>query len=86
VVDVDGIYDRDPKERGASLLPIAERRDILFGNNERDVTGGMSGKFDVMVELSKLTRVFVINGKVRNRLFKTVNGEDVRGTEVRYEA
>jgi isopentenyl phosphate kinase len=86
VVDVDGIYDRDPKERGASLLPIAERRDILFENNERDVTGGMSGKFDVMLELSKLTKVLVINGKVRNRLFKAVNGEDVRGTEVRYEA
>jgi len=86
VVDVDGIYDRDPAQQGAKLLPIAGRRNINFGVNERDVTGGMKGKFEIMVELSALTRVFVVNGKVRGRLLRAVRGERFKGSEVKNEA
>lgn len=86
VVDVDGVYDRDPKERGAKLLPVIKSDNVLFGSNEKDVTGGMEGKFEIMLELSKLTRVFVVNGNVGGRLLKAIRGEDLEGSEVKNEA
>jgi isopentenyl phosphate kinase len=86
VVDVDGVYDRDPKEKGAKLLPVIKSNNVLFGRNEKDVTGGMEGKFEIMLELSKLTKVFVVNGNVRGRLLKAIRGEDFKGSEVKNEA
>jgi isopentenyl phosphate kinase len=83
VVDVDGVYDRPD---GGKLLPVVKGSEITFDTDDRDVTGGMKGKLDVMLELSRLTRVFVVNGNVRGRLLRAARGEGFIGTEVRYEA
>ena len=86
VADVDGIFDRNPENENAKLLnQVSNDSKISFRNERVDVTGGMEGKFKTMIKISKFCEVWIINGKVKHRLLKTINGKRVRGTEIFYE-
>jgi Predicted archaeal kinase len=86
VTDVDGILDRSPESEEAKLLDrVSNMSEISFSKGRVDVTGGMEGKFEIMLEISKFCGVWVINGKAKHRLLKSINGKRVKGTEVFYE-
>lgn len=83
LTDVDGIYDRDPSRKGASLIPLLGR-DFEPGVsiNVDDVTGGMRYKIEMMREIARYSRVYVLNGFHPERMEMVLKGEDVIGTVV----
>ncbi len=84
--DVDGIYDRNPAETGAELLPVISSSDSVSAGKSRDgvsdVTGGMAGKLASMVKIAPFSEVWMINGLVPGRLANLLNGETVIGSKV----
>jgi len=87
VADVDGVYTADPKRvKSAKLL-----RDLSPGNLERvdtsakttDVTGGLAGKLQRMIELARyVPRCVLVNGLKKGRLLAALRDEPVVGTRV----
>lgn len=88
VADVDGVFTADPKqERGAARLDVVDRAAldrIAFSTAQgRDVTGGLRGKLERMLEIAKHAKdVRIINGLAKGRLAKAAKGGDVVGTRV----
>jgi isopentenyl phosphate kinase len=85
VTDVDGIYDRDPKDAHAKLLPrIGPREAVGAGHGKaHDVTGGMGGKLARAREVAKAgVEVHVVNGTVAGRLPDALAGKPTVGTVV----
>ncbi len=83
LTDVDGIYDRNPKEEGATLIPVLSRHYKPGTNlNVMDVTGGMKYKISIMREIAKHSKVYVINGFHPERLVKVLRDEEFLGTVV----
>lgn len=83
VVDVDGIYDKEPGTAGARLLEKIRGNQIPeIKKTSRcvDVTGGIKGKIDVISRMSKDISVLVLNGNKKGRLLAGLKGEDVKGT------
>ena len=83
LTDVDGIYNKNPKEYGAKLIPVL-RRDYKPGTdvNVMDVTGGMEYKIEMMREIARHSKVYVINGFYPERLGKVLRDEEFLGTVV----
>ncbi|AHF79633.1 isopentenyl phosphate kinase [Thermococcus paralvinellae] len=87
LMDVDGIYDRNPKERDAKLieeLNVEEIRHLLESSESAgiDVTGGIGNKLREALKIAKHSEVYFINGKVKENLGKAIRGEKV-GTRLR---
>ena len=80
--DIDGLYDRDPNEPGARLIPevseiTAEIRSYAHGGNGRG-RGGMASKLDaarIVVEAGRT--VVIANGRTPRLLEKIFAGERV---------
>lgn len=85
VTDVDGIYDRDPREPGARLLEHASASDAPRAGDAKgaDVTGGMRGKLTRASEVARTgVPVHIVNGLVPGRLQETLSGKTKVGTVV----
>jgi isopentenyl phosphate kinase len=85
VTDVDGIFDRDPRETGARLLPRVSLAEAPAAGAAKgdDVTGGMRGKLERAAEVARLGMpVLVVNGLVPGRLAEALSGGSPVGTVV----
>lgn len=85
VTDVDGIYDRDPSEAGARLLPRIDLRTDVRTTESRvpDITGAMMGKLKRAREVARAgVPVHVVNGRAPGRLAAALVGGAVTGTVV----
>lgn len=84
VTDVDGIYDRDPREAGARLLPAVEpHHEASREAKGADVTGAMAGKLDRARAIARLKLdVRILNGTAPGRLADALQGRDVVCTRV----
>lgn len=83
--DVDGIYNRDPKGHSdAQLLRVVkslEDLEFLEGAQTVDVTGGMAGKLQELLELAKRgIESEIINAGTEGVLLDALKGEKVKGT------
>jgi isopentenyl phosphate kinase len=89
VTDVDGVYDRDPREPHPRLLERIAVHDAEAGHHGHgaakgaDVTGAMAGKLDRAAAIARLKLdVRIVNGNVPGRLADALAGRDVTGTRV----
>lgn len=82
--NVDGVYDRDPDQPGAILLPKVTPKTQFAGNDGsgEDVTGRMRGKLQHAFAVAQHCPTLIVNGLVRNRLFDALRGKPVPGTRV----
>lgn len=83
--DVDGIYNRDPKGHPeAQLLSIVkslEDLEFLEGARTVDVTGGMAGKLQELLRLTKIgIESEIINASCEKVIENALKGEKVKGT------
>ncbi len=88
VADVDGVYTADPKHnRSAKLLREigpSNLSQVDTSAQNSDVTGGLAGKLQRMVELSKsVPRCVLVNGLKKGRLLAALRDERVVGTHVK---
>jgi len=92
-VDVDGLYDCDPKVKKSAkmfkhltLEELQKLQTKLDKPARCDVTGGMFGK---MAELSKVVEqgisVTIVNASKPNYIYKALKREKVKGTLVEKE-
>lgn len=87
-VDVDGLYDSDPKtEKNAKIfthLTLEELKKIqnkIVRSTARDVTGGMFGKITELVPaLEHGIPVTIVNATKPKYIYKALRGESVEGT------
>ncbi len=86
--DVDGVFDKNPKKSDdVKLISEIKSTDVDILNSlktqEGDVTGGIKGKIEELIELSKRgVPSQIINALVPGRLKKALRGEEVTGTVV----
>ncbi len=88
-VDVDGVFDKDPKRyRDAKLMPIVSRDDVAgiqLGKGS-DVTGSMRGKLMELLDLaSSGIPSQIVNAVKEERLRKALSGNEVIGTWIGVE-
>ena len=76
LMDVDGIYNKNPVEKDAKLLDVIDEKKSIEGGIEGiDVTGGIKNK---VKEAKKMKcPVYFINGMVRGNLSKAIEGKKV---------
>jgi len=76
LMDVDGIYDKNPEEKDARLIDILEE-EISFEGKAGifDVTGGVKNKVEEAMKMK--CPVYFINGMVRGNLTKAIEGKRV---------
>jgi len=89
-IDVDGLYDSDPKVNpDAKLinrislgdLPLALRS--IGRSHVPDVTGGMMGKIlELKAAVERGVEVIIINALVPGNVYRVLIGEDVVGTRI----
>ncbi len=92
-VDVDGLYDSDPKRVKAARLyrhlTMEELRRLSNKIGEPtspDVTGGMFGKIaEIFALLERNVQVLIVNASTPNNLYKALMGETTRGTVIEKE-
>jgi isopentenyl phosphate kinase len=92
-VDVDGLYDADPKvEKNAKLfkhLNLEQLKKVqrkLDRPTACDVTGGMLGKITELVSAIELkVAVNIVNAARPNHVYKALKGEAVEGTIIEKE-
>jgi isopentenyl phosphate kinase len=92
-VDVDGLYDADPKiEKNAKMfkrLTLDELKKLQnnFGKPTAcDVTGGMFGKVvELLPAIEKGIPVTIVNASKPNYIYKALKGESVEGTLIEKE-
>jgi isopentenyl phosphate kinase len=90
-VDVDGLYDVDPKEaKNAKLythLTLRELKDVqgkLGKSTAADVTGGMLGKITELIPaIEQGIPVTIVNAAKPNYIYKALIGEKVEGTIIK---
>ena len=76
LMDVDGIYDRDPRERGAKLIEIIDESISIEGETGKfDVTGGIKNKVEEALKMK--CPVYFINGMVKGNLSKAIEGRKI---------
>jgi isopentenyl phosphate kinase len=86
--DVDGVFDRNPEEPGAKLIPEINPENytkvleaVASGN---DATGGMRGKLSELIALARLGYdSIIINALTEGRLKKALLGEPVKCTVIK---
>jgi isopentenyl phosphate kinase len=89
-VDIDGLYDADPKvAKNAKLythLTLSELEKVkskLGGSATFDVTGGMLGKIaELIPAVEQGIPVAIVNATKPNRVYKALIGEKVEGTVI----
>jgi len=92
-VDVDGLYDADPKiENTAKLfehLTMKELKQLQNRLNKPtmcDVTGGMLGKITELISaIEQGIPVTIVNATKPNYVYKALKGEKVKGTLIEKE-
>lgn len=92
-VDVDGLYDDDPKvNKTAKMLPHLTLEELKTLQNKlgepsvKDVTGGMFGKItELMPAIEKGIPVKIVNGTKPDFVYKALRGEKVEGTLIEKE-
>lgn len=95
-VDVDGLYDADPKTKKTTKttkmykhLTLAELKKLQSGlckPASGDVTGGMLGKITELLPAIELgTPVMIVNATKSNYIYKALKGENVEGTLIEKE-
>jgi isopentenyl phosphate kinase len=92
-VDVDGLYDADPKTKKTAKmhkhLTLAELKALKTGlcNPESgDVTGGMLGKITELVPaIEHGTPAMIVNATRPNHIYMALKGENVKGTLIEKE-
>ncbi|MBS7646834.1 MAG: isopentenyl phosphate kinase [Candidatus Bathyarchaeia archaeon] len=92
-VDVDGLYDDDPKNNvNAKMferLTLDELRRVqgkLGVSNVCDVTGGMPNKIaELIPAIEHGIRVLIVNASKPRYLYKALRGEKVKGTIIEKE-
>ncbi len=76
LMDVDGIFDRNPMEKDAKLIElINEEIKIEADTGKFDVTGGIRNKIEEALKMP--CQVYFINGMVRGNIVKAIKGEKV---------
>ncbi len=76
LMDVDGIYDKNPEEEDANLIEnIDEYISIDSSIKKFDVTGGIENKIGEAMNMR--CRVYFINGFMRGNLSKAIEGKKV---------
>ncbi|MBC7130121.1 isopentenyl phosphate kinase family protein [Candidatus Bathyarchaeota archaeon] len=92
-VDVDGLYDDDPKKNPKakmfSHLTLKELKDVqssIGGASALDVTGGMANKIaELIPALEKGIPVLIINAKKPKYIYRALKGKNVKGTLIEKE-
>lgn len=82
-VDVDGIYEGDPKKReDAGLIEEISREELLaYAEATGDFSGGMRGKARFIASIPKEIPVYVVNGLVPGRIRMALEGRPI-GTKI----
>lgn len=84
--DVDGVFDKDPREPGAKLLHevVASAPAAAGAAATPDVTGGMGAKLSRARDIARLSiPVHIVNGTRAGALHDTLAGKEGIGTVVR---
>lgn len=92
-VDVDGLYNEDPKVNAKAKMfehiTLEELRKVqgLFGgSNACDVTGGMANKIaELIPAIEHGIPVLIVNASKPRYLYKALKGEKVKGTLIEKE-
>ena len=92
-VDVDGLYECDPKaNKAARMLTHLTLRELRKFQHElgkpttRDVTGGMYGKIsELLLAIEQGIPVTIVNATEPNLVCKALKGEDVKSTVIEKE-
>ena len=92
-VDVDGLYDADPKvEKKAKMFThltlekLKKLRKTLGKSAACDVTGGMFGKIsELLPAIEQGIPVKIVNATKPNYIYKVLKGEKVEGTLIEKE-
>lgn len=92
-VDVDGLYDEDPKVRNSAkmfrhitLKELKELQSRLGKSTVCDVTGGMFGKIaELLPAIEQGIPVTIVNATKPNYIYKVLKGERVRSTFIEKE-
>jgi isopentenyl phosphate kinase len=92
-VDVDGLYDSDPKANKAAKmlthLTLGELKKLQGGlgkSTTRDVTGGMFGKVsELLFAIEQGIPVTIVNATEPNLVCKALKGENVKSTVIEKE-
>lgn len=88
LTDTDGLYDRDPNESGAKLIPevteiTPEMERAAGGAGSSRGTGGMATKLQAArVAMDSGIDMVISNGNIIDNLYKIVEGEQI-GTHFR---
>ena len=90
VSDIDGLYDKDPKNnRDANLIGDVNSKVLESVSTDitvADVTGGVRGKMETMLRMcSAGCDCVLVNGTVENRLLTLLKGGKVPCTIARGE-
>lgn len=82
-VDVDGIYDRDPKgDPNARLIGEIDREELLrYATETGDFSRGMRGKAEFISRIPRNIPVYVVNGLVPGRIAEVFKGRPI-GTKI----
>jgi isopentenyl phosphate kinase len=92
VMDVDGFYSGEPKNKSSKLIPelTPEFFNALtkpkISSKISDVTGSAYEKMRISLELARYTKVIALNGNVKNRLKEALENSDVICTKVKRES
>jgi isopentenyl phosphate kinase len=86
--DVDGIYTDNPKTNpDAELIDIVTKDTLLTttsNKDQADVTGGMEGKINELLELAEYgIQSQIINAEKEGNIKKAVSGQNVKGTIIK---
>ncbi|MEM1536471.1 MAG: isopentenyl phosphate kinase [Candidatus Bathyarchaeia archaeon] len=92
-VDVDGLYDQDPKINAEAKMferltldELTRIKGNLGGSNACDVTGGMSSKINELIPvIERGIPVLIVNASKPKYIYKALKGEKVRGTLIEKE-
>jgi len=90
-IDVDGLYDSDPKRNPSarllgevSLKTLSKMMRHISGSQELDVTGGMLGKIlELKAAVEHGVEALIVNALSPNNIYKSLKGEEVVGTRIR---
>ena len=76
LMDVNGIYDKNPKEKDAKLIEIINE-EIEFDDiiSKFDVTGGIKNKIKEAIKIP--CPVYFINGLIKGNLTKAIEGKKI---------
>jgi isopentenyl phosphate kinase len=86
VIDEDGLYTSNPKkDRTAEFIDsttaVKLKKLITSLDDHADVTLGMKGKIDTIVDIARLNiDTILLNGNKHGILYKALIGENIKGT------